>query len=275
MAECAVLYLDRWGNKPWASRTFLSSISRFTSGADYDFYYVLKGYPERQSSPSLAQYREAHPNTEVLWLPDDRYAIGTMAQAAKTLHQEKIIYFLSWCRIQAPRWLEFYLSAFDTVENCGVAGATGSYERHNFRDLNLPFPNVAIRTTSFMINRKTFIELAEERLEPGKGEGPFESGPDGMTRALMSRNLHPVVVDNKGKVWRAEEWPYSHTFRSGYQENLLVADNRTFAYSAGSNRIRKFLADIAWGPGVADVPPLPLYKRAAKRIQWYHGHLFS
>jgi hypothetical protein len=273
MAECAVLYLDRWGNKPRAARAFLSSLSRFDAGAEYDFFYILKGRPDGQPHKLLDDYRRSvAPKTHILALPDDRFAIATMLQAAKSLHHEKLIYFVSWCRILAPQWLKLYLSAFDTVENCGVAGATGSYERSRFKDLSLPFPNISIRTTSFMIDRKLFVELADGKLASQEQEGAFENGPDGMTKQILRRNLKPVVVGNKGRAWGVEEWPASRTFRSGHQENLLVADNRTFDYAAGSNRKRRLLADIAWGPGVADVPGLPLHRRLIERIRWYRGH---
>ncbi len=163
------------------------------------------------------------------------------------------------------------MDAFNSVESCGIAGATSGYERSNFRDQSLPFPNIGVRSTSFMIDRKLFIEMADGALKTRNDEGAFESGPDGMTKQIMRRNLKPVVVDNKGKVWHVEEWPHSRTFRSGYQENLLVADKRTYRYATSNLKIRRFLADINWGPGVAEVPPVPYAKRLIMRLNWKLG----
>lgn len=247
-------------------------MSRFKAGADFDFYYIMKGYPEGYSSPALEAFRkEVHPRTHILSLPDDRFATATMLQAAKLFSNEKMMWFVSSCRILAPNWLKFYLDAFEAVESCGIVGATGGYERSNFRDLNLPFPNIGIRTTSFMIDRELFIEMTDGKLATRNDEGAFESGPDGMTKQIMRRNLKPVVVDNKGKVWHIEEWPYSRTYRSGYQENLLVADKRTYRYATSNLKTRRFLADINWGPGVVDVPPVPLFRRLMMRVAWHRG----
>jgi hypothetical protein len=269
MAECAVLYLDRWGNEPRFARAFLSSLSRFDAGVEYDFVYILKGYPKEQSCRFLDEFkREVNPKTQVLALPDDRFATATMLQAAKLLPNKKMIYFVSSCRILAPQWLRFYLNAFDAIESCGIAGATSGYECTN---KSPPFPNIGIRSTSFVIDRKLFIELADGNLNTREDEGAFESGPDGMTKQIMRRNLKPVVVDNKGKIWHIEEWPYSYTFRSGHQENLLVADKRTYHYAVGSHRRRRHLADINWGPGVADVPSVPVHRRLKLRLDWHRG----
>ena len=43
-----------------------------------------------------------------------------------------------------------------------------------------------------------------------------------------------------------EEWALSRTFRSGEQENLLIADNRTDQYANGDEAFRTLLAGLAW-----------------------------
>jgi hypothetical protein len=274
MVECAVLYLDRWGNPPNAAHAFLSSLSRFDAGAEYDFIYMLKGYPaEKQRSHPLNDFRrDVNPKTHVLPISDDRFATASILQAAKAVPHEKIIFFISWCRILAPQWLKFYLNAFDAAESCGIAGATSGYERSNYKDETLPFPNIGIRTTSFLMDRKMFIEMADGKLASREQELAFESGPDGLTKQIMRRGLKPVVVDNKGKIWHTEQWPRSHTFRAGYQEGLLVADNRTYDYDAAKPKRRRFLADITWGAGVAEAPPISYYRRLKARVEWSYGN---
>jgi hypothetical protein len=55
------------------------------------------------------------------------------------------------------------------------------------------------------------------------------------------------VVDRHGKLFTQEGWPASRTFRSGQQEGLLVADNRTDDFASGPPERREMLARLAFG----------------------------
>jgi hypothetical protein len=70
-----------------------------------------------------------------------------------------------------------------------------------------------------------------------------------MTRQVLARGLAvgwwdaTVSATRRGLVRQ-------RTFRSGSQENLLIADNRTRQY-ARPTRTRARLAELAWGAGAA------------------------
>ncbi len=87
-----------------------------------------------------------------------------------------------------------------------------------------------------MLPRKMFIDCADGRLATRAGELSFESGPEGMTKQIMRQGLKPVIVDSDGKPWLPEDWPRTRTFRSGNQEKLLVADNRTHDYDTSQEQ---------------------------------------
>jgi hypothetical protein len=58
---------------------------------------------------------------------------------------------------------------------------------------------------------------------------------------LRRRGLKLRVVDKPGGVWEK-----AHTFRSGEQENLLIADNQTLIYQAASPTERVRMSDTTW-----------------------------
>jgi hypothetical protein len=61
-----------------------------------------------------------------------------------------------------------------------------------------------------------------------------------MTRTILAEGGRVGVVDRDGRVLAPQDWPESLTFRSGNQERLLVADNRTNDYqTAGIGRRRR------------------------------------
>ena len=106
-----------------------------------------------------------------------------------------------------------------------------------------------------MIRRDVFLSLCGMTFERKMDAYRFESGRRSMTKQIMALGLRPVVVDRSGKVYEIPEWKSSSTFWIELQANLLVADNQTSKYAAGSTRRRKILRSYAWErPGAWDRP---------------------
>ncbi len=60
----------------------------------------------------------------------------------------------------------------------------------------------------------------------------LESGRRSITRQILERDLRAVVAGRDGRVYGVKDWAASRTYRSGEQENLLVADRRTEDWAA-------------------------------------------
>jgi hypothetical protein len=110
-----------------------------------------------------------------------------------------------------------------------------------------PFPNHHVRTNAFVIERRVMLDLKVDAIRDKMDAAAFESGKTGLTRQLSAKGLRALVVGRDGAVYEKERWRESHTFRSGGQRNLLVADNRTRQYAEADAPARKFLEQCAWG----------------------------
>jgi len=266
----AVLYVDRWCNKPYFSRAFLNSMIRHAPGADYEYVHVMKGFERQEPNDPILEYmRDSGRKTHIFHVADDRPALGVMSDVVQELPHEKVLLFMSWSRILAPDWLRHYLNAFDTEPGCGMVGASGGYERRNLKDLSEPFPNIGIRSTGFMMDRKMFLEMGGRNIMVRWQENDFEAGSNGMTKQIMRRGLKPVIIDRWGKTWHIEDWPRSKTFRSGFQEGALIKDNRTYQYDVLSNKKRRWLAEINWGTAEY-VPWASPIRRLDAYLDWHY-----
>ncbi len=107
-------------------------------------------------------------------------------------------------------------------------------------------PNPHIRTNAFMIRRDLLLSLRAATFRRKIHAYKFESGRHSMTKQIIARGLRPLVVDRSGKVYEISEWKSSSTFWIDLQANLLVADNQTSNYAAGSLQRRRVLKDHAW-----------------------------
>lgn len=110
-----------------------------------------------------------------------------------------------------------------------------------------PFPNCHVRTNTFLMARELLLGLEVGEITNKMDAVRFESGKAGLTRQLSARGLRALVVGRDGRAYDERQWYESHTFRSGCQENLLVADNRTRQYAEADSETRKYLCEAAWG----------------------------
>ena len=109
-----------------------------------------------------------------------------------------------------------------------------------------PFPNYHIRTNAFLLARDVLLRVNVGKLDNKRDAEKFESGRKSLTRQIFAMNLRALVVGRDGRAYEEEDWYESRTFRSGEQQNLLVADNRTTHYMSLDAETRKSLSDSAW-----------------------------
>ena len=75
-----------------------------------------------------------------------------------------------------------------------------------------------------------------------------------MTRQIGRRGLTVLVVGGDGVAYSPLEWPMSRTYRSGDQQNLMIADNRTEMYSRADPQGKELMRWLIWGDAPEDRP---------------------
>lgn len=169
----------------------------------------------------------------------------------------------SYARPLADAWLAKLVGA---AGDDGLAAATGSYETQRVpfpaaapagprrqlehvgpavrTRLAFPaFPNPHLRTNALAFTDLTARRLAWPRVRDKAGALRVESG----RRSLSRQAARTVLVDVDGDPVPSRDWPHARIFRSGDQERLLVADNRTDQYARATEDERAALRALAWG----------------------------
>lgn len=255
---------------------FIASYREHEAGVEHDLLIIFK---ELDRAEELAGYEEllAGINYKTLFLDRAGFDILPYFIAAEKFDYKYFCFLNSYSVILAPGWLRSMFAALQ-ARGVGVVGATGSYESYysNLRRFRPrlgvrsfvgdvgkykhwrrmlaearahfePFPNEHLRTNSFMLARELMLRI-NFRGEADKMESlKFESGKQGLTRQVRALNLQPLIVGRDGTAYATEQWPHSHTFRSGEQRNLLIADNRTRQYTEADAPTKKILEQCAWG----------------------------
>jgi hypothetical protein len=249
-------------------RTFLSCYRAHPAGAEHRLVILLNGAGAGGPTPSererlLAEldgveHRLIEPERPLLDLP-------AYAYAARALEDDVLCLLGSYCEPLADRWLGMLVDAL-AQPDVGLAGASGSWESQSDwrrgslaqRGLQLAtlarsrrdyprFPNPHVRTGAFAIARTRLLDAGMSAASTKRATYVLESGHASITRRVQAQGLRAVVVGRDGDAYDVERWPDSRTYRSGGQQNLLIADNRTREWARCSPRRKRRLAHDAWG----------------------------
>jgi hypothetical protein len=256
VAEVSVVHLV-WaplGLQPL--RRFVRSYRAHPAGRDHALLAVFNGFSDAAALDAARAELHGVEHAQLV-LPGPAQDLAAYRAAAEHATGADALCFLnSHSEVLADGWLA-RLDEQLRAPRVGIVGATGSHESTYSsapRPLKLlrrrqfpPFPNPHIRTNAFMLARERLLALD---WEVGRGKSSahqLESGTRGITRQLQAQGLEARVVGRDGRGYAPEGWGDSRTFRSGNQDNLLVADNRTRQYDEADPARRAELSRMAWG----------------------------
>ncbi len=254
---------------PAPLREFLRSYHAHGAGIEHELVIVLNGL--QAAGPDAARTREAllaelHGTPHrLISLEEPVLDLAAYGRSAQLTDHEYLCCLNSYSDIRGEQWLA-HLDEALRAPGVGLVGATASWEsqaewirgkirywpyqlatlRTALREFPR-FPNPHIRTTAFMLERRLMLGLGLERAADKRAAYLLESGPASITRQVQEQGLRTLVVGRDGQAFDVEDWPRSHTFRAGRQENLLVADNRTRDWELASPRLRRRLSRDSWG----------------------------
>jgi hypothetical protein len=265
MSTHAVVYLARAADGLDRIERFLSSYRTHPAGMPHDLVLLLKGCNADQATAirGLAQGAAC----AFLQVPDAGFDLGSYFHAAHRIDHDQVCFLNTHSHIQVPEWLAIMAGHMDDPA-VAMVGATGSWEsqytswaltrRNLFRPADLlrdvyyrtlypPWPNVHLRSNAFLIARQNFLE-SEIPIEIKLDASRYESGWSSLSRRLRRQGRNFFVIRRDGQRYAPDQFPWTGTFRSGRQENLLIADNRTDIYLQAPPAERSHLARLAWGP---------------------------
>jgi hypothetical protein len=234
---------------------FLAALDRIEAGVDFRLVVLMNGFRapgEAAAHRAVLRRRQA----DEIWLPRREQDLGAYGVAIGLVEARMLVFANSYAEPLADGWLSM-LCEQAARPDVGMAGATGSFESawsaaprplKPLKALGFPrFPNPHLRTNALAVEQRLARDLRWWRPRTKTSALLLESGRRGLSRQVRARSLRTVVVGRDGAALDPSDWPGSRTFRSGDQERLLVADNRTRQYEDAGPAERRRLAAMAWG----------------------------
>lgn len=275
MPEICVVHLV-WGPLGVARfAEFIASYREHDAGVAHDLLIVFKEIEDAQELVAYEALLEGIAYKS-LFCGSDGFDLLPYFIAARNFDYQYFCFLNSYSVILTEAWLLLLLTHLR--RGAGLVGATGSSEsyltnllrsrpRLSLRNVSGsvsnyvvwrrrlkearehfdPFPNYHLRTNCFAVARELMLKLAFEREEVKMDSLKYESSKESLTRQVIARDLPVLVVGRDGAAYAKEHWRESRTFRSGGQDNLLVADNRTRQYAEADAPTKTYLEQCAWG----------------------------
>ena len=245
----AVAYLARGADKDSSTsfERFIDSYRRNSAGIDHAFYVIFKGFKcIKEIKEAKALFRRF--SYTPVFLDDSSLDIGAYIEWANMVKEDYICSLNTSSEILSPNWLcKLYRNI--NRPKVGLVGATGSNDSLSELNSVFPkFPNIHIRTTGFMIDRRLFCSITNGVKISCKFDSYyFESGPKSLTRKIMAIEKKILVVGRNGRGYSPKYWSVSDTYRQGAQRNLLIADNQTRDFLAHTWSEKRKFANMTWG----------------------------
>lgn len=261
-------------------KRFLESYRIRASGWPHRLLITYNGF---EPQDHLADYERLLDGVQhsTLRLTKPLQDIPAYFASAESCSEKYLMFVNSFSEFLHAGWLAMLHRHLSARGKVGIVGATGSAESHLYLSARLeqtrrllcdrsvdaraklrglaslisawqaygPFPNYHLRTNAFLVTRELFLtaSVRGKAVATKQAAQMFESGRRGFTARLLRQGYSVGVVGKDGECHLPSAWSNSRTFRSGGQENLLIADNRTRQYEAADTTTRRLLAEAAWG----------------------------
>lgn len=248
-----VIYLVRRDEDDHESfHRFLSSYQRHMAGVEHRLILVFKG--GSFTIPKLAFQVDFEAST----LVDTGYYMEAFYEAAKRTSCHTLCFLNSKSEILCDNWLKLLTDPLNDPA-IGLVGSTGSWESfaatgNPLKRLFWPaFPNPHVRTNGFAIRRNTFLHVWPAKIRTKFGAHYFESGRNSFTKRIEGIGYEVMVACKNSQFFHqdqffySEGWENAETFRSGWQDNLIISDNQTRFYESCDPLMQAKLRKMAWG----------------------------
>ena len=122
------------------------------------------------------------------------------------------------------------------------------FQKFYFKRKFINFPNPHIRTSSFLLNSKIFLDyISNKKILSKKHTWEIESGKNSITNYFKNKKFDIYVVNSDGKKFVQENWRLSETYNYFKQSKSIISDKHTRKYDS-LNKEEKFTSRIrVWG----------------------------
>ena len=118
------------------------------------------------------------------------------------------------------------------------------YYKYKFK----PFPNPHIRTSSFLVKGKRFLEyISNKKITSKKDTWMIESGKHSLSNFFKINSYNVYLVNSDGDKFIEEDWKLSETYNYFEQSKSIISDKHTRKYENLNDNDKQISRKRVWG----------------------------
>ena len=191
---------------------------------------------------------------------------GSYKRVSKLFYNKDILFLNSHSYPTCNNWLK---KLFHFKKKNTVIAPTASYEslvdaiklknkfhkiirylikKYKFKKNFDEFPNPHIRTSSFLINSKLFLNFIKfKQLRNKEDTWKIESGKNSLTKYLKKKGVITYVVNSDGNKFEEKNWKLSETYCYLNKNKSIISDKHSRKYLKLSNNEKFIIRSSVWG----------------------------
>ena len=121
-------------------------------------------------------------------------------------------------------------------------------KKYKFKKNFDEFPNPHIRTSSFLINSKLFLNFIKfKQLRNKEDTWKIESGKNSLTKYLKKKGVITYVVNSDGNKFEEKNWKLSETYCYLNENKSIISDKHSRKFLKLSNYEKNIIRSRVWG----------------------------
>ena len=260
-----VSYLFTRFDEEVALENFKKNYLKYKSGHNHDLLICFK----LLDNEKIQHIKKKLDNLDYILFVDyeikNDYDFGSYKRIAQKYYDRDIFFLNSHSYPICDNWLNKLIKFKDDITLIGTSASCESLvdslvlkrrykiishliKKIIYKRFFKRFPNPHVRTSSFLINGKIFLDYMSNKKTNTKLDAwKLESGKESLTNYFKNKNYSIYIINNDGNKFEEKDWKLSETYNYFNQSKSIISDKHTRKYESLDDK-EKFTSRMnVWG----------------------------
>ena len=263
--EPIVCYLFTSFDEIYSFENFLKNYKKYNPGLNHKLVICFKLLDRSEIDILENMIINIHYNLFIDPVKINDYDFGTYKRVAEKFPNNQILFLNSHSYPVCDNWLLKLMNFSDENTLIGTSASNESildsiklkkkykilsYLIKKFLYMNKfkKFPNPHIRTSSFLLNGKKFLDyISNKKIFSKENTWEIESGKMSLFNYFKKKNYNIYIVNSDGDKFIENNWKLSETYNYFKQSKSIISDKHTRKYDSLNEKDKILSRKKVWG----------------------------
>ena len=263
--EPIVCYLFTSFDDSSSLRNFIKSYKQYNSGINHKLIICFKLLNNSEIKDLKNIILNINYSSFIDPIKINDFDFGTYKRVAEKYPNNQILFLNSHSYPICDNWLLKLINYSDNNTLIGTSASNESildsiklkkkykifsyiFKKIYYKKKFNTFPNPHIRTSSFLLNGKKFLDyIYNKKLISKEDTWEIESGKNSLSNHFKNNNYNVYIINSDGDKFFEENWKFSETYNYFEQSKSIISDKHTRKYDALNENDKLLSRMKVWG----------------------------